>query len=183
MAEACIIYYNSQSALGAWMLSAKCKYCKIWKNKTLGIMSGKNGELRARSVLQYELRFGLVIKPMFRYKLTQAFISSLVTGYQTELSSGPLFCPAYKLVCSTSNCHTSSVKNSKKKSRQDPRFSKSTFIPTYSWNSTSSLRLISSDQSFSSTSSSISSSVSCSSDSSWLDSDSSAKNLRDSVLH
>ena len=67
-------------------------------------MLGKNGELRAGFVLQlYELRFGLVTKPMFRYRLTQAFISSLVTGYQTVFSSGPLFCSAYKLLCSTIN--------------------------------------------------------------------------------
>lgn len=74
-------------------------------------MLEKNGELRAESVLQYELRFYLVAKPMFRYRVTQAFISSLVTGYQTEpeIEPGSLFCSAYKIVCSTiyNNCHTS----------------------------------------------------------------------------
>ena len=45
----------------------------------------ENGELRAGSVLQYELRFGLVTKPIFRYRLTQAFISST----RQNLPQGP----------------------------------------------------------------------------------------------
>lgn len=43
--------------------------------------------------------------PIFRHRLTEAFISSIVTGCQTGRSSQPLFCSAYNLVCSTSNCH------------------------------------------------------------------------------
>lgn len=40
-----------------------------------------------------------------------------MTGYHTELSLGPLFCSACKLVWLTNNCHTSGVKKSEKKSK------------------------------------------------------------------
>ena len=83
---------------GSTGVVSKVQVKKIWKNRVRDIKDGKKGELRTGSVFQQQLRFGLVNNPISRYRLIQAFISLSVTGYHTELSAGPLFCSADKLV-------------------------------------------------------------------------------------
>ena len=53
------------------------------------------------------IRIGLLTNPIFGCRPIQALISLSVTGYHAELSAGPLFCSAYKLVGQINNCHTS----------------------------------------------------------------------------